>query len=270
MFKKNLSTGEFARLCNTTKATLFYYGKLGLLQPRYVADNGYRSYGIEQYYDFETVWILKETGSSLEEIKRIRDNLEERALLALLAEKRRILAQERKKLELREIMLANIINDLEQAGRLRPDQFMIRDLEDEFLETAPVGANDGSVPESIAAYASYINSREDDALAFRAAFGAIIDNSILAGGSYRELFYFHRTEPGKNANLRRPCGKYLIVAHKGDYASHQDWLRKMGEWCREHDLHPSGEIYGYDLASFLRPKNVEDYRVKYAVRVDAV
>lgn len=35
-----LKTGEFARLCHTTKETLFHYDREGILRPRYVSENG--------------------------------------------------------------------------------------------------------------------------------------------------------------------------------------------------------------------------------------
>ena len=56
-----LKTGEFARLCHTTKETLFHYDREGILRPRYVSENGYRRYGVEQYFDFDLITLLKET-----------------------------------------------------------------------------------------------------------------------------------------------------------------------------------------------------------------
>ena len=47
--EKFLKTGEFARLCHTTKETLFHYDREGILKPRHVSGNGYRRYGLEQF-----------------------------------------------------------------------------------------------------------------------------------------------------------------------------------------------------------------------------
>ena len=38
------TTGQFAKLCSTTKETLFHYDSLGLLKPARVGENGYRYY----------------------------------------------------------------------------------------------------------------------------------------------------------------------------------------------------------------------------------
>ena len=42
--KKFLTSGEFARLCRTTKETLFHYDREGLLKPKLITGNGYRRY----------------------------------------------------------------------------------------------------------------------------------------------------------------------------------------------------------------------------------
>lgn len=62
------SIGEFARLCATTKDTLFYYESIGLLKPRRQA-NGYRQYTAEDFFIFNVIQVLRQTGSSLEEIR---------------------------------------------------------------------------------------------------------------------------------------------------------------------------------------------------------
>ena len=82
-----LSTSEFAKLCNTTKQTLFYYDKENLLKPKYVSDNGYRRYGVEQFMDFDRITMYKETGSTLKEIKTYIRNVNGEAFLALLEKK---------------------------------------------------------------------------------------------------------------------------------------------------------------------------------------
>ena len=38
---KPLTTGEFAKICNVKKHTLFHYDDIGLLKPDYYDKNGY-------------------------------------------------------------------------------------------------------------------------------------------------------------------------------------------------------------------------------------
>ena len=64
--KSNLyfTTGEFAKLVNVTKHTLFYYDEVGVFSPIIRKENDYRFYAVEQIEVFEVILTLKELGMS--------------------------------------------------------------------------------------------------------------------------------------------------------------------------------------------------------------
>ena len=99
------STGEFAKLCNTTKDTLFHYDRVGILKPEVVRENGYRYYSANQFFDYDLIAVLKETGSSLHEIKRYLEHVDVDHFLALLTEKQTALAEEKARIERMELAL---------------------------------------------------------------------------------------------------------------------------------------------------------------------
>ncbi len=66
-----LSISQFAKFCGTTRQTLQYYDKIGLLHPALTGEQGYRYYNQPQSYDFRFITTLKNMGCSLEEIKLI-------------------------------------------------------------------------------------------------------------------------------------------------------------------------------------------------------
>lgn len=76
--------GEFARLCGIGKDTLFHYDKIGLLRPALVADNGYRYYTLQQYYQFHIISVLKQAGMPLREIKAYLAEPDRHAFLTML------------------------------------------------------------------------------------------------------------------------------------------------------------------------------------------
>ena len=95
---KYLSTGEFAKIMNTTKETLFHYEEMGIFYPDHVGKNGYRYYSIEQLETMLFINRLKSYNFSLEEIKTIRntEGLRDEALcLALMKKEREIEKQVR-------------------------------------------------------------------------------------------------------------------------------------------------------------------------------
>ena len=65
-----LSTGQFAKLTNTTKRTLFHYDKLGLLTPKLINTKGDRWYSKDQISAFNLIKLIQTSGIPLKEIIR--------------------------------------------------------------------------------------------------------------------------------------------------------------------------------------------------------
>lgn len=66
---ETMTASAFAKLCNTTKATLRWYRKIGILEPVQVGSNGYAYYTVDQMIEFRIIQTLQSIGYSLEQIK---------------------------------------------------------------------------------------------------------------------------------------------------------------------------------------------------------
>ena len=93
-----IKIGDFARLCNTNKRTLFHYDEIGLFSPAYTDEKGYRFYTESQCDVFFTITCLKELGMPLKEIKRYIDHRNPADLERLLLEQQKKVKQELKRL----------------------------------------------------------------------------------------------------------------------------------------------------------------------------
>ena len=113
-----LKIGDFARVCHTTKETLLHYDRKGVLKPGYVSDNGYRWYALKQFFDFDLILLLKETGSTLEEIKRYRNAGRRDGYLELFRESIAVLEKEQERIAGRLSMLNNLVVMLLQKMEL--------------------------------------------------------------------------------------------------------------------------------------------------------
>lgn len=100
-----LKCGEFARLCGTTKNTLIHYDAIGLLHPARTTPNGYRWYRTAQYWDLSTIATLQQSGSSLEEIRSLRETEDPARKLALLRSRSADLRREAERLLARQRLL---------------------------------------------------------------------------------------------------------------------------------------------------------------------
>lgn len=57
--KEYYTAGELAKLFGIPKQTMFYYDKMGLFTPEFVAENGYRYYAMPQYLTLEIILFLR-------------------------------------------------------------------------------------------------------------------------------------------------------------------------------------------------------------------
>ena len=69
MEKKYYTTGEFAKKAGVTIRTIRYYDKIGLLEPSYRGENGYRYYKGEDFAVLQNILTLKFLGLPLEDIR---------------------------------------------------------------------------------------------------------------------------------------------------------------------------------------------------------
>ena len=270
--KHMLTTGEFARLCRTTKQTLFHYDREGLLCPRHVSENGYRRYGAEQFFDYDMISVLKETGSTLKEIRACLPSMHSAAFLALLEEKRRAVKKERERLARRESMLQDMAALTREALDFAYDTLTVRQQEEERLEIFPALSE---MPDSSLEYvqhiAEYLGSCGKNGRIPRYPFGAILDRVDVAQGRYLERFFFSRATRGTpRTQLHvKPQGLYAVFAHKGTEDSHPQTFKELLRQIRAAGLSVTGNTYIYDMMNAASPGSGEKYALKYCVCVGA-
>lgn len=273
MKRKNfLSSGEFAALCKTSKATLFHYDQLDLLKPKHVSANGYRCYGVEQFFDFGMISLLKETGSSLEEIKWHRQNLDGESLLKLLEEKRKMVKRERLRLARRELMIGGMTASLREALSCRYDVLSVEWQDEERLECVPSGIDTlPSLADYVWRFAEYMDFYARAGRVPPPPIGIILGAGALSGRRYAELFYFSRAAKSTPKYLLqvKKKGLYALWAHQGDQASHLRSLKDMYGQIKARGLELAGDCYCYDLATYAMLGSGERYVAKYAIEVRA-
>lgn len=273
MKKKNiLSTGEFARLCKTTKETLFHYDRINLLRPKHVSENGYRYYGVEQFFDFDIITTLKETGSSLREIMVYMQDTDAENFLALLTEKLCIVSDERKKLAQREMMLRDMAAGTREALDFAYDTFTVAEQAEERLEALPTnGQIEDSPADFIERYSGYMDFYNKQKRTPRRPFGAIWDKDDVISGQYVDRYYFSRATRFTPRSLLhvKPQGRYAVMAHNGTIQTHMRAVGTLLKQIEAAGLTLVGNFYYYDLMSHVLIGFGEKFAAKYCVRVES-
>lgn len=266
----SLSTGAFARLCGVRKGTLRFYDQEGLLPPRQVSGSGYRRYDVDQYFDFELIRLLKDTGCSLAEIKTYLYRMDGTEFLALLKEKRAIVQQERERLRQSELMLQDLMEGLTEALAFRYDELRIQDLPEERLDVWPVRSGmDSGVMEQAKewkAYEEYVASLKEKP---RKPFGVILNLDDAMQGKAKELFRFSRalrTTPKARLHIR-PAGRFATMGHKGDMVSQYKALAAMLRRIAAEGLRPVGDVYVYDMVLCGKEGDAAYFAQEFRVQV---
>lgn len=268
---KYLTTGAFAKLCRTTKETLFHYDRENLLKPKVVSENGYRRYGMEQIFDFDMISMLKDTGSSLKEIGHYIRHADSAEFLALLEKKMSIVKEERARLARRQTMLQDMAELTREAIRQGFDELAFIKQEEERLEVLPtVPVHSESTVEFVERFVAYVDFYNKEGRTPRYPFGVIIESDDVRQGLYAERYFFSRATKATPRPLVhiKPRGRYAVLAHQGGVQTHRAAYRDMLRQIQEAGLKTVANAYVYDLMSYILIGPGEQYAVKYCVQVE--
>ena len=156
------SSGEFARLCGTTKETLRHYHNIGLLVPARTTENGYHYYASFQFYDYYFISSFKGTSLSLKDLQQRLEGSDEHAFRDTLQHQLDEIRREQEDLAKKEKLLRRTLEKFEYLyegdaiGQVR-----LYDMEEEYFIATPVHGNAGSDRiwlETIRSHLSYCSS----------------------------------------------------------------------------------------------------------------
>lgn len=272
MEKKHLlKTGEFARLCRTTKETLLHYDRKGLLKPRYVADNGYRWYGAEQFFHFDLISLLKESGCSLEEIRRSRNLRERHRYPQFLRERIALLEEEQRRLARRLSMLRGFAALTREATTRSFDTLFFEEREAERVLFYPVDPEKMTAFTTLAeCYSLCLRDSPPQGNTAGVPLGSVIPQDHAVRKEFRLCYLFRHISDKDDGDIRQtPSGNYACLLHEGDITSHMDAFQSLMDAVNGMGGKIASDVYIYDQMSYLLSDlNSETYVAKYAVRVD--
>jgi len=272
--KKFLTTGQFAKLCDTTKETLFHYDRLGLLKPKYVSANGYRRYVPEQFFEFDLIWVLKDAGSSLQDIKGYLATFDVGHFLSTMEEKRQELKEQQKRLARRLESLEHILEVTRSALTENYGQIKIERHKPATLLVTKVDPLDGAELswDDTAEYLSDHFSRcERWGLTNIFPIGGIIPQRDLLAGTFVDRYFFSTVPsplPPEAPTLTKPGGRYATVLFKGGDDALVRALPGILAEIEGRGLKVAGHAYVYALLSYLSSREEQNdvHRVMIQIR----
>ena len=265
------TTGEFSRLCNVKKDTLFHYDEIGILQPEIVRENGYRYYSINQFFLFDIITMLKKAGASLGEIKEYIEHRSPEGLLELLKEKHAYLAREQQEIERMQRFIYNIEGRTYTGMEANCGVPRLEDCPEEYLIVVRIDPSEqGSTKNHMPKIRDHFRFCDENMVGDELPFGAIIARENVEKGWYKESWYFSRVNKqydGERFYLK-PRGTYAILEHKGSYESMDASYETLKAFIEEEGLRICGNAYEHELLSYFAVPDHSQYVIQICVQVE--
>lgn len=262
--KEFLHSGEFAKLCQTTKETLRHYDRIGLFKPIAHTEAGYALYGYSQLVDFLLIRALQGADTSLKEIASVLAEDDARSLRTFLEERQMRLAERISKLHHEQTVLHGTIARLarldewdsiaQSAGGLR----WRRDtLEEEYLieSPTPLDLRDESSLDALVEHLAYCKQRRL-ATEIQATYRIATDR--LDARRYEDSLFVATRTSERIASSRlhvKPAGEYLsllvtILADTNDEAKDNPLFEAIDlflDQIEQHAMPVFGDLYLTEL-----------------------
>ena len=276
MKKNYFTTGEFAKLCNINKQTLFYYDKEGIFKPDIIAENGYRYYSYNQLETFTVISMLRDLGVHIKEIKAHMDNRSPESLISLMESKQQEIDKKIKALNWSKAYIQNKIK-LTQQGSIAPIGIILQ--EDlplrHMIASDYIGENDDKTIAKV--LSQHMENCDNLGLYNACPIGALIPvSSVCQEGYDYSKFYTFVSKDGSyikndidspSEYLHSPAGKYLVLYDNEGYKNIHSNCLKMLEFARESKL-VLGDVFHEDvILDDLSTEGYYNYLVKLSIEI---
>lgn len=260
--------GEFAKLCGTTKDTLFHYDAMGLLRPMKLAANGYRYYSLNQVYMFDLIVTLKEVGLTLKEVKEYMQKRDTENFVTMLRSKDKQIKREIDILVHRRKLLHNTLKITETSFRVEENiiKFLEKDEEYFIISDKPKQNTEKAAFDVLGRHLEYCNKHN---YYDNFSTGEIIAQENIANGSFFTSYFSSRIDKVvKSKYLHvKPAGLYAVKYVRTSYNLLQEEYKIFFRDLNEMGAEICGNIYQNDITNYLSESDEYDYLMEIEVMV---
>ena len=267
------STGEFAKLCNVNKKTLFYYDEIGLFKPEIVKENGYRYYSVYQLEVFDIIHTLRDLGVPLKQIKSFIDERNPKSVVKFFEYKTGEIENEIKQLRRKQEIMSNKIKIIKEAEKIRDniDNLSIEEQDEEYLVLSK-NIDKSKFPYDSEVYANHLNYcyNQDLYIGYPLGFIKTIDD-LYSENDYAYTYYYTKVNKKDRKNIiKKPKGKYLVGYLNGSYIDIPGLYKKMLDYVKTHNLELIGHSYEEELINLIAVKDMNDYIIKVSMQIKII
>lgn len=245
LYSKYFTTGEFAKLCNVKKQTLFHYDEIGLLKPELKNDKGYRYYSYHQFNVFSVIELLKMMDTPLKDIKWYLKNKNPLELIELLREKTEEIERKRDELDRMEQMIETKIALTERALKINYDEIYLIEGEEEqlLISSSILNCSDRAFMKAVSQFIEFLDQNK---MNLGYPIGGIVSLVCIKDEDYDNYSYLYTKTTGKCENaayVTKPNGLYVVAYHQGKDNTIHETYEKALRFIAENALTLKGFAY---------------------------
>ncbi len=267
--KNYFTTGEFSKILGVSKDTLFYYDKIGIFSPQLKLDNKYRYYSIFQIEPFYVIYVLKELGMPLNEIKDYMSEKNPSKLINILNKLDLDIDKQILKLKEMKSFIEKKKSLTESAKFIKHQSIDIIDLEEEYLFISLVKDNgdENLVFKALAEHIQdYIGSRGF----MPPSIGQINYSNSTSHGPYGFLAYFYTKilDPKPDEKIyKKVKGSYLTSYHLTGYSNINESYENMINFAVVNNIKTEGYFFEDIVIDELATSGYDNFAVEISIKV---
>lgn len=259
-----ITAGEFARMCQTTRDTLRYYEKQGILVPHKNEENGYHYYSYAQISSYYFIRTFRELDCSVADIRHyllageeVRfDEFVDRQYEALLAMRTELEAKIGVIANTKKLLNQIRINDVGRPVRYTfPEKMYVKLTR----VTRAHAYSSGEIAEDIRRHL-----KECEAPGIQAfPMGATIDpeHFLKENYAYHNIFSFAEESCEKEIEELPTMEAVVAVCTEND-GDIREMYRQIASYMKKEKLEPKSDIYSLSIVNVIDPKEERRY-LKY-------
>ncbi|WP_312650471.1 MerR family transcriptional regulator [Aminipila sp.] len=261
------TTGEFAKLCNVKKQTLFHYDNIGIFSPEVIGENGYRYYSYQQIEVFEIITMLKELDMPLKDIKNYLDTRTPESLIQLLHEKQKEVDNKLTELEWIKNYIKTKTDITTEGLQAETEKVTYVKMPEEYLIATDYSGtpDDRSIAAAITKHYNYCH---DLGLYMIHSIGSTIRISDMPKS---EIYYSYTHIYTKVLNKRypnlhiKPAGTYAVIYHRHGYNTAFESYKMLINDLLKKGYTPGEYFYEDTMLDELSMCGYDNYMIKISV-----
>lgn len=261
------TTGDFAKLCEVSKQTLFHYDQIGLLHPAHKDGKGYRYYSYTQFDTMYVIESLKQMEMPLREIKEFISVTTPDTMIELFKEKSKQISEKINNLASIQNSIEKKILMTEEAIKTDFNEILLAEAGAEYLYlSAPLLNNDDDENKAAISEFYKVCMRELDE---KYSIGVMMNIEDIAAGEFENFEHLYaKTDYTEALPLKKNRETMQVIGyHTGQYENVEKTYKAMFNFIAENHLNPGEYLYAESVLDRISVNDSNKYVTKITIPV---